>query len=154
MLRYHGPLVAYLGRYGDSSDDVEDLLQETLVRLWRGLETYRHQGRFRAWLFTIAHNVGTTHVNQTRRTEPLRQEAIPAASERRDASLAMRELRRLIVRVVRNLPSEQRDVFLLRQDGGLSYREIAQLQEVSVSTALSRMHYAIRKLRRELDAYR
>lgn len=149
--RYRRPLVAYLSRYADPMADAEDLVQETLIRVWQGLATYRQERRFRSWLFTIAHNVGTTHAIRRQRGEHLQSEGIPPARERSDSRLAIRELRDLLVRAVRELPYEQRDVFLLRQDGGLSYKEIAELQGVPVSTALSRMHYAIQKLRRALD---
>ena len=51
---------------------------------------------------------------------------------------------------VDRLPSDQRDVFLLRTQAGLSFAEIAKLRRVPINTALGRMHYAIQRLRQDL----
>jgi RNA polymerase sigma-70 factor (ECF subfamily) len=55
-----------------------------------------------------------------------------------------------IAEAVKTLPEEQKEVFLLRTEGDLSFKEIAEIQKVSINTALGRMQYALAKLREEL----
>jgi RNA polymerase sigma-70 factor (ECF subfamily) len=64
---------------------------------------------------------------------------------------AEEEARRRIIERVDALPAEQREVFLLRTQQELSFAEIAKLLGVPLNTALGRMHYAVTKLRRELE---
>ena len=60
------------------------------------------------------------------------------------------EIGRVIAAAVTRLPPDQRDVFLLRTQAGLTFAEIARLRHVPLNTALGRMHYAVLRLRQEL----
>lgn len=66
-----------------------------------------------------------------------------------------KDIRRKIFEAVEMLPTEQKEVFLLRMEGDLSFKEIAAIQRVSINTALARMQYALAKLKNELkEEYR
>ena len=57
-----------------------------------------------------------------------------------------------IAAAVAKLPAEQREVFLMRMEGDLPFKEIARIQKVSINTALARMQYALNKLRQDLKS--
>ncbi len=63
---YHKQLLGYFGRYSCNQFDAEEMLQETLIKVWSGLKKYNEQRKFSSWLFTIAHNVAVDSVKQKR----------------------------------------------------------------------------------------
>ncbi len=138
----------------------EDLTQEVFIRVHRSIGTYRPEGRFESWLFTIASNLC---IDQARRRRPeaamseLDEDLAPDrfASDGREAADLMEEGERkaALLKAVERLPFEQKQVFLLREEAGLSFREIAEMTGCPLNTALGRMHYAMEALRKSLKAY-
>jgi RNA polymerase sigma-70 factor (ECF subfamily) len=138
----------------------EDLTQEVLLRVHRSIESYRPEGRFESWLFAIANNLC---IDQARRRQPevpmselggdLGPDRFASISREPLESMEDEERRRAILAAVDRLPFEQRQVFLLREEASLSFREIAELTGCPLNTALGRMHYAMEALRRSLKAY-
>jgi RNA polymerase sigma-70 factor (ECF subfamily) len=138
----------------------EDLTQEVFLRVHRSIESYRPEGRFESWLFTIANNLCIDHA---RRRKPeasltdldadLSPERFAAPSREPLEAIEEEERRKALLKAVERLPFEQRQVFLLREEGGMSFREIAELTGCPLNTALGRMHYAMEALRKSLKAY-
>jgi RNA polymerase sigma factor (sigma-70 family) len=151
---WHRRLAGYLARMCGDAAHADDLLQETLIRVWRGLHSYDDRKRFGSWLFTIAHHVTIDHLRQKAR-EPDRALSIPDVAAPTDPSgeLMARELGRLLAGAVEKLPEKQRRVFLLRQHGRLKFREIAELTAEPLSTVLGHMSYATQKLQRIVRDY-
>lgn len=128
-------------------EEAEDLLQETFSRASRALPRYRPDGRFPAWLFSIARNLVRDGRRRPHREVPLDDEPELAA----EGSLEERQTSRVAVReALRALPVEQREVVLLRAYGDLSFVEIARLLGCPPATAVTRMHRALERLRRVL----
>lgn len=153
---YRRPLFTYLLRMTQSHHNAEDLLQETLLRAWEGLSTYREEGNFRSWLFRIGHNVTIKAINRARVRSHLTAIDVvgePVGSMRADENSLHKELVGVVEEAVASLPTKQRRVFLLRQHGEVSFREIAQMTGAPLSTVLSQMHYAVQKIQKALDAY-
>jgi RNA polymerase sigma-70 factor (ECF subfamily) len=138
----------------------EDLTQEVFLRVHRSIESYRPEGRFESWLFTIANHLCIDHVRR-RKPETSLSELDETLAPDRFASDAREPLermeeeerRRALRDAVERLPVEQRQVFLLREEGGMSFREIAELLGCPLNTALGRMHYAMEALRKSMKAY-
>lgn len=127
-----------------AAGDVEDMIQEVFLRVFRSLDRYRDDDRMDAWLFRIARNVVLDRWRERKRPEVLTEVAARGRDPGED------EEGRLIRAAIMDLPEEQRIVFLLREEGGLSFREIAETCEIPLNTALGRMHYAILRLRKTL----
>jgi RNA polymerase sigma-70 factor (ECF subfamily) len=138
----------------------DDVTQEVLIRVFRSIGTYQPTGRFESWIFTIANNLCIDHARK-RRPEPALTEADEDLQAERFASgaptpledLEVREERAALLKAVERLPLEQRQVFLLREEGGLSFREIADALSCPLNTALGRMHYAMENLRKALKTH-
>ena len=143
----------------------DDLFQETFLRVVAAMQrrrgSYTHNGRWLAWVMRIARNAALDHMRRRKKWTD-----VDAFAEEGDASywdrlhdptpLADSELHRLQQRgkldaCIAQLPPEQREVLLLRQDTDLTFREIAELQEVSINTSLGRMRYALLNLRKMLS---
>jgi RNA polymerase sigma-70 factor (ECF subfamily) len=129
-----------------NANDADDLVQECLVRALDRLGTVREEGQLRPWLFTIMHNL---HVNRWRRAK-IRAE-IPAADAGAEvsmpapqpASLEMRE----VLRGLRELPVDQRQVILLVAVEGFEYSEVAKILGIPIGTVMSRLSRARDRLR-------
>jgi RNA polymerase sigma-70 factor (ECF subfamily) len=138
----------------------EDLTQEVFIRVHRSIESYRPDGRFESWLFTIANHLCIDHARRRRPEASLSEQdgqfgpdRFASTSRGPLESMEDDERRRAILAAVDRLPFEQRQVFLLREEAGMSFREIADLAGCPLNTALGRMHYAMEALRKSLRAY-
>ena len=135
----------------------DDLTQEVFIRVHRSIDAYRPEGRFESWLFTIANNLCIDHARWRRDHPTLAIKEIAefgAARARRPVEAAEdSELKAAILKAVDALPFEQKQVFLLREEAGLSFKEIAEMTGCPLNTALGRMHYAMESLRKSLKAY-
>lgn len=160
--RYRKALYAYIARMTEGHGDADEIFQETWFRAIRHLPRYR-TGHFRAWLYRICHNLMIDRGRDQSRwhslDQPLagaegetEQDRLAAAGPDPAALAAGHDLGRVIDSLLAGLPAAQREVFLLRTEGDLPFREIARIQGVSINTALARMQYAVEKLRVGLRA--
>lgn len=147
--RYRGPLFRYFLRQCRSRAQAEELYQETWMRVIAARSGYRPEARFSTWLFRIAHNLLVDGIRKER-GRPLDDlpEEIPdpACTDPQRLAAGQEKLRRYRL-LLRALPSEQREVFLLKQESGLALEEIASLLSISFEAAKSRLRYAVGKLR-------
>jgi RNA polymerase sigma-70 factor (ECF subfamily) len=159
--RYRKPLFGFILRMTEGRADADDIFQEVWVRAIRNMNSYRDKS-FVSWLFRIAHNLVIDRVRKRRPMETLMPRtddeaenpmetrlADPAPGP--DSEVAERELGARILRAVEQLPLEQKEVFLLRTQAGLSFKDISKIQQTSINTALARMQYALNKLRHLLQ---
>jgi RNA polymerase sigma-70 factor (ECF subfamily) len=161
---YKTPLFSYLCHRLGNRTQAEDAFSEVCVRIWRGIESYRPQGRLKAWVFTIAHRLALDHAEKSRRRReesldaqegegrPF-SEGLASSEPGPEGEAAARDARARIEKAIASLPEAQRQVFLLREYGGLSFAEAAEAMDCPLSTALARMRYAVAKLRGELEGF-
>lgn len=155
--RHKGPLYRYLRRQCGSAAIAEELFQDVWLNLIRARERYTVKARFTTYLYRLAHNRLIDHY-RSRRGLPesfdddcAAPEAIPIDDRDLPEQAADRRLQaeRLLEHVAA-LPEAQREAFLLREEGGLSLDEIAEVTGVNRETAKSRLRYAVARLRQGL----
>ena len=138
------------------AEAAEDLCQETWIAVSRnGASFDPAKASFATWLFTIARNKAFDHFRRQRvavlATEPDEAAAMVADPQPSPLELVQsRQRAQEIAAAVEALPLEQRGVFVMFADGGLSLEEIAEVTGVAVETAKSRLRYARAKLRQSL----
>src|SRR5258708_11600110 len=150
LRRHRAPLFTFLVRMLGEREKAEDLAQETFLRIVKGAQAWERRARFQTWLFTIARNLC---VDQSRRDRFRRADSLdaqgPPGSEGEPAmidSVPSREidpargaessrLRPVLARALAALPAEQREVFLLREQAGVPFKEITELTRVNENTA-------------------
>ena len=144
--QYWDRLYRWLYHLTHHQHSAEDLAQETFLKAFSRLDSFRWGSNFQAWLYRIAYNA---FLNQRRALSRLRH-PFPedvADVEAGPEEIAMsRESLKLLARAVGRLPSEFRAAFLLRAEGGLSFREIAEVLETTEQTARWRVFKARQKL--------
>lgn len=133
--------------------DAEDLYQETLLKVAVGMRGYQHQGTFRSWVFRIARNLLVDRSRRRKLDETGLPEVLPVPDQA-GRELVKDELQRDVRRAVDGLTPKLREVFLLRHDAELSFKEIAGLLGAPLGTVLARMSYAVKALRPRLADWR
>jgi RNA polymerase sigma-70 factor (ECF subfamily) len=160
---YRRPLFGYILRMTEGHGDADEVFQEVWIRVIKNQHRYRHKN-FKSWLFRIAHNVVIDRVRKQKPIvdiqvgsddgENVFETRVEAGGLTPPDQIDAEALGRRIAAAVRTLPDEQREVFLMRSEADLPFKEIARIQETSINTALARMQYALAKLRNALrDEY-
>jgi RNA polymerase sigma-70 factor, ECF subfamily len=156
--RHKGPLYRYLQRLCRNQDVANDLFQEVWSKVIASRERYEVRAQFNTFLFRIAHNCAVDYFRRAGRM-PAGQLAdvdeleamLPGSdAERPDAQVSHSEVAAEFKRALDGLPVEQRDVFVLYEESGLSLEEIGKVTGVAMETAKSRLRYAVSKLRTAL----
>ncbi len=152
--RYRKQLYGYLyNLMSGNASEAEEVFEETWIKVIDKLPSYRDQGKFSAWLFRVARNIFIDTVRRNKRSAlPLETGDLPDVpdwSRRPERELEDRETAAVIAEALDQLPADQKEVFLLRQQE-LSFKEIAEIQACPVNTVLGRMHYAVRNLKKLL----
>ena len=166
---YAGRLFGFLFRLTGSRHDAEDLMQEVFVRLVRMIAAYTHDGRFEAWLFRIAANLardrarralrgpratpggGTTGYDDGNAADPFEEVADPDRDSGLSRMQAAEDSDRLNA-ALSALSETEREVILLRHFSQLSFKEIADLMNTPLGTALARGHRGLQRLRELMGA--
>ena len=132
----------------------DDAAQETFIRAWQNLTSYRPQTSLRNWLYRIAFNAGMDMLRKEKRILPNDIEDLNLRDERPDPeSLASQNERTVIVQqAVMSLPDASRAVLVLREYEGMSYHEIADALDIPVGTVMSRLNYARKVLKDTLKS--
>ena len=158
--RHRGSAYSVARRMVGDPEAAQDVAQETFVRAYSKLSTYRPGGSFVAWLLTIATRLGIDHLRRHRRREaPLPQEAdgterpLPDDGPGPEQAVLGRATTEVIERAIGKLPPAQRAAVTLRHVHDMSYQEIAAAMEVPEGTAKSHVHRGRRTLRRLLAPY-
>ncbi len=159
--RYEKRVFCFIRRYVLDDQTASDLLQDTFMRVIRSANRYEPSAKFSTWILRIARNLCTDF---SRRKKPENVMKKTAKNEKvldqlmtRDPNADDRihnlEIRQRIEEAIKQLPTKQREVFVLRQMLDLSFREIASIVETSENTVKSRMRYALEALRLELQDF-
>ncbi|MER6946716.1 RNA polymerase sigma factor [Nonomuraea sp. NPDC000554] len=142
--RYGGPLFAFLNRLAGDRGTAEEVLQDTLLAVWRSAGTFQGRSSVSTWLFGVARR--QAH-NRLRRVPP------PAAAEPCDRADGLPGPEELAVggdwleAALARLPLAQREVVVLHFLDDMAHQDIAEVLGIPVGTVKSRLHHARTKLR-------
>ena len=156
--RHRGALYRYLVRHARDGEIANDLFQEVWSRVIVNRARYEPRAKFRTFLFTLAHNCFIDHCRR-QKSRPSGAsiddadgaDLLPADDGAApDAALERAQTTQRYRAALATLPAEQRDVYLLHEEAGLSLEEIARVTGVGPETAKSRLRYAVGKLKAAL----
>ena len=150
--RYRGPVYRYLLRHCANDAECEELFQDVWMKLIRGAFQWREGEPVRPWLFRIARNRLVDYWRRPRVVhESLDEGVVPTNRAWPDALLQIRDCIERLKHLLSRLAAAQRDAFLLKEEGGLSLAQIAEVTGVGRETVKSRLRYAVRHLRSGLE---
>jgi RNA polymerase sigma-70 factor (ECF subfamily) len=154
LVERHAQALARFAASVGVRDDVDEVVQDTFVRAFRSLESFRGDSSLRTWLFTIERRLVVDRHRSARRRRD--QADVPDADAATTATaldgMVAEETERRVHQAVTELSPMQRQVFTLRVTEGLSYKEIAVIAGTTEGAA--RVHYfnAVRAIKERLDA--
>jgi len=160
--RHQRLVIGTVGRMLGTNSDAEDIAQQVFVRVWKNANRYEPRAKFTTWLLKITRNLVFNELRRRSRhpAVPLQSEADeeerPLKDEHAispDDSLLERELRDAVDAAIAQLPETQRMAVILRRYEELSYEEIAETLEQSVSAVKSLLFRARTELRENLKRY-
>jgi RNA polymerase sigma-70 factor, ECF subfamily len=156
--RHRSGLYRYLSRHTRNPEAANDLFQEVWSKVISSRSRYEPQAKFQTFLYRIAHNCFVDYCRRSSVRAEVSgdnedwQGSLPAPEEERpDTRAEQAQVHARYRAALADLPAEQRDVFLLYEESGLSLEEIAAITAVGPETAKSRLRYAVAKLRQALD---
>jgi len=164
VARYQGPLLGFFYRNIRDRQLSEDFAQETLLRVYNQAWDYLPTGRFRGWIYRIAHNLLVDNIRRQSHDALVHaytgnhdggMEAVSriAAHFVPPEDVAhQRELARIVDELLKELPDEQRLTFTMHYFSGLPLSEVAVAMETSLPTCKSRLRLGREKLRQKLRA--
>lgn len=160
--RHQAKIYSYIYSMVGNQEVANDIFQETFTKVITKMDdTYNEQGKWIAWVMRIAHNATIDYLRKQKRFvdvnsqgdsdydfyERLPDEGLTDAQE----TIEMDESKKSLMKHINSLPPEQREVVMLRHYYEMSFKEIAELTDVSINTALGRMRYALINLRKMFE---
>lgn len=141
----------------------EDIFQDVFIKIIKSLkkEKYDHQGKFLQWAMRISYNMCVDHFRKSKRRTKLSPtetfdifDVLESPEPNIEQSMIKTQVHQKVKSIVDRLPDEQREVVILRHYADMSFKEIAQLTDVSINTALGRMRYALINMRKVIQEER
>ncbi len=164
MNRHQAKVYSYIFSMIQNREIANDIFQETFTKVITKMDdTYNEQGKWIAWVMRIAHNATIDHIRKQKRFVDVSSsydkesktdfyDRLPDEdSTGQHEQLELDESTASLLKHIQNLPEEQRTVVMLRHYYEMPFKEIAELTNVSINTALGRMRYALINLRKMFD---
>ncbi|CAA9199680.1 RNA polymerase sigma factor [Flavobacterium collinsii] len=143
-------------------DISNDIFQDTFIKVIKTLKSnsYNEEGKFLPWVMRISHNLIVDHFRKTKKMPMYREtEEFSIFSVMSDDSLTIEnkmifdQVEVDLKRIIEELPEDQKEVLVMRMYQDMSFKEISELTDVSINTALGRMRYALMNLRKIIDKH-
>ncbi len=161
--RHKNRVFAYILMVVKDKDLAEDIFQDTFIKVINTFRSgqYKEEGKFVQWVMRIAHNLIIDHFRKARRIPIVENsddynvfDRVRIPVESVEDALITEQIHQDVKKLIDYLPKEQREVLVMRHYGDMSFKDIAEVTNVSINTALGRMRYALinlRKLVKEKD---
>ena len=155
--RHKSKVFGYIMSKVKNKDIADDIFQDTFIKAINSLKrgTYNEEGKFLPWIFRIAHNLIIDHFRRIKTQKLVNQredynlfDFIEDGSLTAEKKIIKKEIFNDLTRLIDLLPDSQKKVLKLRYYEDKSFKEIAELCDISINTALGRMRYALLNLRK------
>jgi RNA polymerase sigma factor (sigma-70 family) len=159
--RHKNKVFAYISLYIRDQALVEDIFQDTFLKVIQSVKSGRYvdNGKFLSWVMRIAHNLIIDHFRRLKQMNTMSNDDYDSdlfntrklAEPNIEENIVRIQIRKDVRKLISKLPDDQKEVVILRHYAGLSFKEIADLTDVSINTALGRMRYALINMRKIME---
>lgn len=158
--RHQSRIFGFIYSKVNDRDLSDDIFQDTFIKVIKTLKSksYNEEGKFLPWVMRIAHNLVVDHFRKSKKMQFNREteeyaifDYLVDNAPSIECKLITEQIETDLVRLLNELPHDQREVLLMRMYQDLSFKEIADLTGVSINTALGRMRYALLNLRKIIE---
>lgn len=158
--RHQSKIFGFIYSKVNDRDLSDDIFQDTFIKVIKTLksQSYNEEGKFLPWVMRIAHNLVVDHYRKAKKM-PYQRETeeffifnyMTDNSLNIEGQMISEQVENDIVKLLNELPEDQKEVLMMRMYQDLSFKEIAYLTGVSINTALGRMRYAVINLRKLIE---
>ncbi len=161
--RYRDKLMTFIYRFINDPEQSEDIVQDTLLKLYTHKDYYRSIAKFSTWIYTIAGNLAKTELRKKKRHKVTnlsqigpedRDYELPAVQPETDEVVQSHYTEKQIQAAIQKLPLHFRTVVILRDIQELSYEEISKIVDVPLGTVKSRINRARLQLQKDLKEFK
>lgn len=147
--KYQEQLYWQIRKMVTDHEDASDVLQNTLLKAWQALDSFRADSKLSTWLYTIAHNESITFL--TKRQAELDMtiddpDGYMMDTQEADNYFDGDEAQKLLIEAINTLPAKQREVFNYRYYDDLPYEEISLITGTSIGALKASYHFAVEKI--------
>ena len=156
--RHKNKVFAYISLYIRDQSLAEDIFQDTFLKVIQSVKAgkYSDSGKFVSWVMRIAHNLIIDHFRRIKQMNTISNDNYESdlfnskrfAEDNIEDDMIKRQIQKDVRKMISHLPDDQREVVILRHYASLSFKEIADITDVSINTALGRMRYALINMRK------
>lgn len=167
LVKERGRLFNFIKKYVPSKEDAEDILQDVFYQFIAGFEDIIMIDRISSWLFKSARN---KIIDKNRKKKPENFSRIEITNDNEGETFSFMDLipsldftpedlflqdefNEKFKEALDELPAEQKDIFIMNEIDGFSFKEISEITGFNMNTLLSRKHYAVNQLRKKINKY-
>ena len=161
VYRHKNKVFAYISLYIRDQALAEDIFQDTFLKVIQSVKNgkYYDNGKFVSWVMRIAHNLIIDHFRRVKQMNTISNDSYETdlfnstkfAEDNIEDIMVNRQIQKDVRKMINLLPDDQREVVILRHYADLSFKEIAEITNVSINTALGRMRYALINMRKIME---
>jgi len=161
-MRHKSRVFAFIMSKIKNRDVTEDIFQDTFIKVINSLKRgkYNEEGKFVPWVMRIAHNLVIDHFRRQKKTRSIAPtddfnifDVISNEEKNAEEEMIDDQITSDVRKLIEELPEDQKEVLKMRYYKDLSFKEIAEITDVSINTALGRMRYAIINLRKLVEKH-
>jgi RNA polymerase sigma-70 factor (ECF subfamily) len=160
--RHQNRIYAYILMITKNRELADDLFQDTFIKVIRTIKagSYNEEGKFLQWVMRIAHNLIIDHFRKSNRIPVIDNsknenfnifDTINVMDKSVEEQMITDQIHKDVRKLIELLPDEQREVLYMRHYAEMSFKDIADVTNVSINTALGRMRYALINLRKLIE---
>lgn len=144
---YQEPLYWQIRRMVVIHDDADDVLQNTFIKAWSAIDSFRQESRLQTWLFRIAINESLNHLSKKKQVLSLDQTEIGIADTlASDSYFDGDEVQKQFQTAINSLPEKQRLVFNLKYFDEMKYEDMSDILGTSIGALKASYHHAVKKI--------
>ena len=161
FLRHKKRIFNYINSKVSDVDVSNDILQETFIKVFKIIKkgSYNEQGKFLPWMLRISHNLVMDHFRKEKRSKIIYEKDLyntfsnikSSENSLKENIISDKTLSKTLSSMINTLPDSQKEIVKLRFFENLSFREIAEINNISINTALGRVRYSLNNLRKSMD---
>ncbi len=166
LMRHKDKIYRFIAMKVRDNALAEDIFQDAFIKIVNTLKAgnYNEEGKFLPWAMRIAHNLVIDHFRKANKVKMISESSsqrddfnifhtIKQDDENAFESLTREELEDQMVGLIDHLPESQRDILIMRIFKEMSFKDIAEMEDISINTALGRMRYALINMRKLIDQH-
>ncbi len=161
FLRHKKRIFNYINSKVSDVDVSNDILQETFIKVFKIIKkgSYNEQGKFLPWVLRISHNLVMDHFRKEKRSKIIYEKDLyntfsnikSSENSLKENIISDKTLSKTLSSMINTLPDSQKEIVKLRFFENLSFKEIAEINNISINTALGRVRYSLNNLRKSMD---